>query len=637
MTVNATIDTATLATLPAGNHTIYVHGLDNGGNWGKTNFGVLNLDKAGPTTSALTLTPNPSDGTVAVALHGSADDSASGKSNIVAFEYTIDGGAATNSAVSANSPNASLDAVIAAGLTPGTYAVAVRSQDALGNWGPYTTINLVVDTGGPTTSDVTVAPNPNNGAVGVSSGQPSVRVDALITEAAGLVAADRQANLAENQVFVPLVIASSRTQIAESTEATASAVPSGPYVKGAEGFIGTVGVDGTGFAFFAVDGKFDSVSEAVYVMIPLTTIEKLSEGPHPIHVHGQDGTGNWGDTVSVDLLIDRGLPTVSIVSVDPNPTNEVPNIAVVASATDAATTIAAAEWFVGADPGVGNGTAMTVNGSGPGNVTATINVSSWSNGDYTLTVRAKDAAGNWSATDSIVLTVENPLVLYLSTFGTTSVPNVAGPYDDADIYGWSGTNFLRAIDATGIGLPGGVNVDGLKWVSETDLYVSLTGNWNIPGPGSAQDEDILHYDGTNWSVYFDGTAHGLTTSNHDIDAFDIVGGNIYFSTLGTATISGAGGPYDDADIYRWDGTSFSRVFDASGHGLPGGADVDALDVIDENHFYLSFNGNVSISGFGGVQDEDVVEYNNGTWSVFFDATAAGLTGGGQDIDAIDVP
>ena len=24
-----------------------------------------------------------------------------------------------------------------------------------------------------------------------------------------------------------------------------------------------------------------------------------------------------------------------------------------------------------------------------------------------------------------------------------------------------------------------------------------------------------------WSVYFDGTAHGLTNNNHDVDAFDI--------------------------------------------------------------------------------------------------------------------
>ena len=38
-----------------------------------------------------------------------------------------------------------------------------------------------------------------------------------------------------------------------------------------------------------------------------------------------------------------------------------------------------------------------------------------------------------------------------------------------------------------------------------------------------------------------------------------------------------------------------------------------------------------------VQDEDVVYYNAGTWSVYFNGTARGLTGGNLDIDAFDLP
>ena len=60
-------------------------------------------------------------------------------------------------------------------------------------------------------------------------------------------------------------------------------------------------------------------------------------------------------------------------------------------------------------------------------------------------------------------------------------------------------------------------------------------------------------------------------------------------------------------------------------------------MIDATHFYLSFDGNTSLTGLGNVQDEDVVYYNAGVWSVFFDGTAPGLTNNNQDLDAIDVP
>ena len=40
---------------------------------------------------------------------------------------------------------------------------------------------------------------------------------------------------------------------------------------------------------------------------------------------------------------------------------------------------------------------------------------------------------------------------------------------------------------------------------------------------------------------------------------------------------------------------------------------------------------------GNVQDEDIVEYNTGAWSVWFDGTSAGLHGvARQDLDAFSV-
>lgn len=594
--------------VPAGSHTLYVRGQDALGNWGAFSSVLVNGgDATGPVTTGLTLTPNPSNGTDDVALSGTGNDSTSGGSNIVAAEYTIDGGTAVSLTVNLPASIASLDGIISAAtvnsLTEGTHVVAVRSQDSAGNWGAETTINLVVDKTGPATSNVLASPNPNNGQQGINVTTPAVRVTATFD--------DTIAN-----------------------------------ISAAEGFIDTVGADGTGFIFIASDSLFNSLSETGYSDIPLTTIIQLSDGSHTLYVHSRDAAGNWGPTSSVTLIIDKVIPTVSTVSVTPNPTGGAATVTLSASATDAATAVTAAEWFTGADPGIGNGTAMTLSGASPWSLSATIDVSTWVNGSYTLNLRARDAAGNWSAIGSTALVVDAPPPpfpgLYFSTLGSTAVGTLGTP-DNADIYNWDGLAYSRVLDANGagsLGLRGGANVDGFDWVDSTHFYMSFSSTvTNVPGLGGVQDEDVVYYNNGVWSVFFDGTAQGLTTSAHDLDAINVVGGILYFSTIGNANVGGLPGTADNADIYSWDGTSFARVWDATADGLPDGANVDGIVFVDATHFYLSFRSTATtVPVLGAVADVDVIYNNGGTWSVFFDGVANGLTaGGGQDIDAFDIP
>ncbi len=66
--------------------------------------------------------------------------------------------------------------------------------------------------------------------------------------------------------------------------------------------------------------------------------------------------------------------------------------------------------------------------------------------------------------------------------------------------------------------------------------------------------------------------------------------------------------------------------------------VDGYVRVDATHFYLSYSDNTTVPSLGAVQDEDVVYYNAGTWSVYFDGTARGLTPSGNlDVDAFDLP
>lgn len=383
--VNATISTAQLSALASGNHTIFVHGTD-GINWSAVASAVLKLDKAGPTTSGLTLTPNPSNGLVSVALSATGSDSATGGANVTAAEYTIDGGTAVPITLGgAAAPVRSLSATIPAGLTAGSHTVAVRSQDALGNWGSSATITLNVVASPPVTTAVSASKNPNNGALPLNASQPVVRVTATMT----------------------------------STGSTVSA---------AEGFIDTAPANTSvrGFPFVSSDGVWNGATETGYSDIPLATINALSTGNHTIYVRGKDAVGSWGATSTTVLVIDRAAPTVSGVTLTPSASNNTA-VAISASANDAATgnsNISAGEYFIDTAGAAGTGTAMTPASALPTTtISATIpgaTITALTAGNHTVYVRAKDAAGNWGTTVSATLLIDRTPPTFS---GITLTPN----------------------------------------------------------------------------------------------------------------------------------------------------------------------------------------------------------------------
>ncbi len=262
---------------------------------------------------------------------------------------------------------------------------------------------------------------------------------------------------------------------------------------------------------------------------------------------------------------------------------------------------------------------------------------------YTVDVSgATDAAGNTmtpSATTFTTIGAPPTATVHLSTIGNTTMPGLGSP-DDADIYSWDGAAFAREFDAAGsgsAGLPGGADVDAYDRVDGSSFYLSFTGSVAVPGVGTVQDEDVVFFDGTNWSLYFDGTALGLTSNGHDVDAIDVDGGVMYFSTVGNTAVPGVGSG-DDADIYTWDGVAFARFWDASGAGLPGSADMDGLHVVDATTFYASFKStNTTVPGLGALPDVSIGLHAAGVWSLSFDGVASGLTAGtGHDVDAFDI-
>ncbi|MFC5177135.1 multicopper oxidase domain-containing protein [Nocardioides taihuensis] len=607
-------DATAPVSVPGGDHVYYLRAQDAGGTWGPwTTALVSGADQGGPTTTAPLLTPNLVKGTNTqpVALTATGDDSTSGGNNVTAGEYFIDSAgvdgsgnamsvdqAATVAALSATIPTSTLD-----GLSEGAHAIYLHAQDSQGNWGDSVTVNLTVDETGPSTSGITVSPSPNNGTLPFSSSVPGVRV-----------AVPTMSDPLSGGVNSP--------------------------IAAAEGFIDTVGATGSGIRLTPSNGTFTTTTEGGYFDIPLSTVAAMSNGAHTISVHARDAAGNWGPMATGTLVVDKTKPAVSAVTASPNPTAGEATVTLTATGTDGGTPssgITAAEWWRGTDPGVGKGTSMTVTGSGPGyTATATVDVASLPEGTATLKVRVRDGAGNWSTAGSTDLVVRHPL--WYSTFGNSNPPGVAGTADDSDLYAWSGTAHSRAVDLSlaPYSVPAGANVDGLSRTDGTHFYLSFADNTSLPGLGSVQDEDVVLWNAGSWQLYFDGTAHGLTAANLDLDAISVDGSTLYFSTLGNTNPPGVTGTADDADVYSWNGTAYARDWDATTHGVPGAANADGLDRVDATRLHLSFAADTTVTGLGTVQDEDVLYVAGNAWSVFFDGTARGLTSANLDVDAFDV-
>ena len=222
--------------------------------------------------------------------------------------------------------------------------------------------------------------------------------------------------------------------------------------------------------------------------------------------------------------------------------------------------LASASWTCAASAGSGCGAT-----TGSGNIATTANLVSGGTATFTVnaTVSAAatgtlantasvalpvgmvdpDAANN-SATDSTTIQPPVSVVAYFSTAGNTAVPGVTGVNDDADIYAYrSDATFTRVFDASvaPASVPAGANVDAFIYNGPNDIYLSFSNdNTNLPGLAGVQDEDIVHWNGSQWRMFFDGSVAGWGgIAALDVDAFALTpdGGLVISSTGGAAPVN----------------------------------------------------------------------------------------------------
>jgi hypothetical protein len=391
----------TLSCLSAGKHRIFVRGHDAAGNWGVISDVTLNLPKTGPLTKNGAVSPDPTNGGGGLDVSATGDDSGAGGS-INAAEWSLDTPAAAGSgtAMSVNSGGtiaavtAHIPAAALGTMADGAHHVFVRSHDSLGLWGSILDIPFTLDTSGPTVNAAAVAPNPTNGKLSDPGNPGNLVVSASIADSAG------------------------------------------GLVAGAEGFLdpGPAPAPGSGFKLVAVDGGFDSGSESVYGMIPLSQVTVLTEGNHRVVVRGKDNAGNWGELFTAPLVVDRVAPTLGVLTAAPNPTNGAATVAISGNTSESG--LNAAEVWLGNDPGKGKATPATISVNAEGTtVTVTVAVPPFAVGTRVVNVRIQDKAGNWSNARSVVVTTRggNPpagsaaaLMGFASQTGNVSPSTTAG-------------------------------------------------------------------------------------------------------------------------------------------------------------------------------------------------------------------
>ncbi|MEO6570787.1 MAG: Ig-like domain-containing protein, partial [Ilumatobacteraceae bacterium] len=109
-------------------------------------------------------------------------------------------------------------------------------------------------------------------------------------------------------------------------------------------------------------------------------------------------------TLSRTIKVDRTAPTVPVLTLDPaNPTVDQATT-LTAMTSDALSGLVGGEWWIGADPGQGNATPLNISSASLSALIPAIVAA----GHYTVSARAIDAAGNWSATGTTTLTVTSP-------------------------------------------------------------------------------------------------------------------------------------------------------------------------------------------------------------------------------------
>lgn len=251
--------------------------------------------------------------------------------------------------------------------------------------------------------------------------------------------------------------------------------------------------------------------------------------------------------------------------------------------------------------------------------------------------------------------------VYVSAPGNGSVGGINYADEDVMMHDTATGQWMKVFDGTNHGLPASADIDALDYSNvnlQAAFYLSFDKPTAVPGLGTVDDSDVVLrscFLGTcAWSLFFDGSTHGLTTGGEDVDAIDVVGSNIALSTSGGYNVPKYGGGTlqggdEDIILYAAVYGNYLPRLDGSAKGLAAGNDTRAIDfdrhfgpdrdwmfLVFEDPFTYQYTSDRAVSG--AANDIFVDEMPSGgsgggpAAGTIWDASAAGF----PNVDAIEL-
>jgi hypothetical protein len=177
-------------------------------------------------------------------------------------------------------------------------------------------------------------------------------------------------------------------------------------------------------------------------------------------------------------------------------------------------------------------------------------------------------------------------------------------------------------------LPGSADVDAVHTLDNGDVLFSLDTTAMLGGT-AYRPRDVIRFSDSGWSKEFDGVAAGIP-DGVNVDAVAMSGDDLLISVDVGAAFGGLN--VEDSDVIAFDGADFTLFLDASAAGISEAADVDALYLTPGGDILLSLDSGGTVSGIV-YADEDLLSWSSPTWTLFFDGSADDSAWLAADLDA----
>jgi Ca2+-binding RTX toxin-like protein len=237
--------------------------------------------------------------------------------------------------------------------------------------------------------------------------------------------------------------------------------------------------------------------------------------------------------------------------------------------------------------------------------------------------------------------IGNDYALYFSISGDVQSFGGLSNADDEEIFKWNGSVFSEYYG--GGELSGsGEDIDALQIIPSGGILFSITGDdeeFNGVASNAADNEDIFGLFGPSDTSYGEVTYApgdgGDTWSSNNLNSlFQFSNGNLVMSfSVATDPLPAGGVTYQTYELvlYNVSTNSFSEFAD----GMLSSGVIDAVDVLANGNVIFSMAADTTLGGTL-YEDSDLIRWNGSSYSKYFDGSDNGLSTADENIDGVSI-